>query len=133
MPVTDLDQLLRQAIIAILSTDATLRTLCGRTTRIAIERDTFTKDQPLPAIAFDLREVDFGSNRLELVLTGCAEGNDSGKKTRELLEAAVAALSYAAFAAQSLEVVPSVPVRRSSTEDEALTAAMNQREGSTGY
>ena len=109
MPATDRDQQLREATAAILAANAGVIALCaGR----IVDRATPGPAIALPAIAYELTEYAEATGRAEILLTGLADEADGHGKARELVKAAVDALTQSAFAAQSyaLQVAPSAPI-----------------------
>jgi hypothetical protein len=99
---TDIEQQIREATKAILDADTALRTLFGRTTRIAVERWRVGLNTPLPVLAFDLLAYDEGAERGTMLLTAIAKDTNSGAVCRNALELAKAALTYNAYEAQGL-------------------------------
>lgn len=116
MPATDVEQQLREAIVAILGASSTIATLCGGTARI-VDRETPGPASTLPCLAYDLIYDDI-TGRAELLLTGIADEGDALGKARELVKAAVGALTQPAFAAQAsaLQVAPSAAVGQNVAE-----------------
>lgn len=105
MPVTDTEQLVRQAIVTILTANAALQTAIGRATAdIVIERGQFAPGQSLPVLAYDF-EGFAPDEESTLVLSAVTDEPEGSIKCRAILEAAVAALTSDAFAGQSLDVV----------------------------
>lgn len=118
MPATDLEQRLREAIVAIATAHAGLRAVLGRTTRLVVERDTLAQDVVLPVLAYDLLTYDEASGRGEVLVTAIAEGVDAGAKCRAALEQLQLALTAPAFEALGLQVAPLEGTRRSVDEVE---------------
>lgn len=106
MPVTDTVELLRDAIGDILDASTTLQTLCGRATDIA--REPFAPAPAvIPVMVFGLSQT--GPDQWELELAAIAVDQTTTPAMsicNQMLEAAVAALTYSAFLAKSIEVTP---------------------------
>ncbi len=113
MPVTDVEQLIRQAVVTIAEANAGLQAVMGRASGIIIEKSQAVPDVPLPILAYDLETFDEGSGRAQLALSACADEPEGSVKCRAILEAAAAAFTWAAFSAQGLEIVPLPQVRAS--------------------
>jgi hypothetical protein len=125
MPVTDREQLTRQAIDTILNADVPLQTVLGRATGLCIERAPFVVNPVVPIAVVDLAETDMGSGAISCVVDAVARdetGLPGGKRVREICEAVVNALTNPAFEAQSLPIVPLAEVRESVSPDEAFNA-----------
>lgn len=117
MPVTDQEQLLREALVTVLTADADVQALTGRATRNVLERDTLAADVSLPVLAYDLLATDMGAGQADLLLTAVTNGANAGAVARALLEAAADALTHAALLAAGADVVPLGPgIRRSVDE-----------------
>lgn len=133
MPVTDIEQLHRQAVVTILAASTPVRTAVGRATEVLFQRSTsIGLDVPLPVLLYDLVSFDDASGNARLLLTAVAEGTvtnpDAAATCREILRVAVEALDYPAFAAQSLETVP-FPESRQSVENDPDAPGTINREG----
>jgi hypothetical protein len=128
MTVTDREQLIRQAINTILNADTGLRTVCGRTTGLAIERLAFAITTELPVAVVDVAGVDFSTNQVVVLVDAVANGPTAGQQSREVCEAVAAALTGHAFNGQSLDIAPTAVSRESVTPDDPLHFGV-QREG----
>lgn len=108
MTATDQEQIHRAAIVAAIEASATVQGLCGRSTEIVVERGAWRPDsQPLPAIAYDLEEFDAAGQSALLRLAALTDLSGNGyEDARELLAAAIGALTYDALAAHGVEVCP---------------------------
>jgi len=122
MPNTDREQLVREAITTIMNADTALRTVCGRTIKLCIERHAFSIESLVPVAVVDVAEVDMGSGSITCTIDGIARGTAAGETAREVCEAAVAALSYLNFEGQSLPIVPSAEIRESVAPDDGFNA-----------
>jgi hypothetical protein len=115
---TDREQLIREALKVILNANTGLRTVCGRTTALGIERLAFVVDTLLPVAVVDVFEVNHGNNEVLVLVDGVASGVTGGKTAREVCEAAAAALTWSAFSAQGLELVAKAVTRESVMPDD---------------
>ena len=127
MPVTDTEQLIREATKAILDADTTLRTLTGRTSRIVLEKDRVAIGVQLPVLAYDLLTFDEASGRAVLLLTAIAnDSTNAGQKARAMLEAAKNALTAPAYEAQGLDyIAPQEGTRQSVDEVEDIRGLLD--------
>ena len=122
MPVTDTEQLIREATVAILNADTALRTLFGRTTRLAVERNNLNLETPIPVIAYDVLNYDEAAGRAVLLLTAVTKDTtNAGQKARAALELCKAALTASAYQAQGMDyIAPMEGVRQSVDEVEDI-------------
>ena len=118
MATTDLEQRLREAIVAISTGHPGLQAVLGRDTRLVVERDTLAQDVLLPVLAYDLLTYDEASGRGEVLFTAIAEGVDAGAMCRAALEQLKLAITSSAFEALGLQVAPLEGTRRSVAEME---------------
>lgn len=119
----DLATPLCAAIVAILTGDATIQTLCGRTTRLVVPFEDVNdavdpaNEIPLPIIVYSYgQDVEIGGigdqRSVTLTLDAIADGNDSGTVVRQLSAQIRTALSWNAFDAQGLDAFVRAPVIR---------------------
>lgn len=119
----DLATPLCAAIVAILTGDATIQTLCGRTTRLVVPFEDVNdavdpaQEIPLPIIVYSYgQDVEIGGigdqRSVTLTLDAIADGNDSGTVVRQLSARIRTALSWNAFDAQGLDAFVRAPVIR---------------------
>ena len=123
---TDIEQLIRESTTAILTASSTIQALCGRATRIVVERDGLSQNTQLPIIAFDVLSYDEGNERAQLLFTAIADGTNAGNTARALLEACKVALTSPAYEAQGLNyIAPMEGVRQSVNEAEDIRGLLN--------
>lgn len=119
----DLATPLCAAIVAILTADATIQSLCGRASRLVVPFEDVndatdpTQEIPLPIIVYsygqDVEIGGVGDQRLvTLTLDVIADGNDSGTVARQLSAQIRTALTWNAFNAQGLDAFVRAPVTR---------------------
>lgn len=126
MPVTgDLATPLCAALVAILSGNASIHALCGRTERLVVPFEDINDadpDEPLAQVALPVLVYTYGNDteiggigdqRLAtIIVDAIAEGDNSWQTVCELQAYARAALSWNAFDAQGLDAVVRAPVVR---------------------
>lgn len=122
MPVTDTEQLIREATRTILTASTDLQTLFGRATRLVVERNSLNLETPVPVIAYDVLNYDEAAGRAVLLLTAITkDATNAGQKARAALEICKAVLTTETFLAQSLDyIVPLDGVRQSVDEVEDI-------------
>jgi hypothetical protein len=122
MPVTDTEQLIREATMTILNADTALRTLFGRTVNIVLERNTIARGIPLPVLAYDLLNYDEAAGRATMLLTSVSNAQtNAGQVCRNALELAEAALTAPAYQTAGLDyIAPMIGVRQSVEEVEDI-------------
>lgn len=133
MPVTDEEQLLRQGMVAILTSAVPLQTVIGRATDVLWQRSaSISAEAPLPLLLYDIVNYDAGTGAATVLLTALAEERleapDAAATCRAILRAAVDALTWAAFNALGLEVLPGAESRQSVESDPEVPGSIN-REG----
>lgn len=123
---------IRSALITIANADATLRTLCGRTTNIMVSwRSALTATKPILAvmIAANNRIGGDGDKRKVLALIGAfAEGTGAQAKADDLIQRCREIYTPAAFQLQSLDAAvlwSEASDRESSDDDLSTTTATN--------
>jgi len=97
---------LRVGIVAVLSNDGTVQTLCARATDVVVPRTMATEAPALPILVYDVPTFDEAAETAELRLSALAMGETAGTITRALREAAKAALTQPAFESHGLQVAP---------------------------
>lgn len=129
MPVTDVEQLLREAVASVIATNATVQAAVGRTTDVIRQRSpSIAEDTPLPIVLYDLQQYDDQHCEATLLLSVMAETGDAAATCRAVMRAAVDALDWAAFHALGIEIVPRAE-RRQSLESSADVPGHVNRDG----
>lgn len=119
----DLATPLCAAVVAILSGDATMQSLCGRSTRLVVpfedvnDADDPTREIPLPIIVYTYgQDVEIGGigdqREVTVTLDVIAEGNDADVTVNQLSARMREALSWTAFNARGLDAFVRAPVSR---------------------
>lgn len=119
----DLATPLCAAIVAILTADATVQSLCGRTTRLVVpfedvnDAEEPAQEIPLPILVYSYgQDTEIGGvgdqREVTLTLDVIAEGNDAGTTVNQLSARIREALTYPAFAARGLDAIVRAPVVR---------------------
>jgi len=124
--MADLEQTFRVALVTILDANAAVKAATGRASGVQVVEfgQWGYSDPPLPILVYDLVTYDKATGRITLALTGVS--GTSAANAREVLKAGSAALTYTAFAAQSLDVARWEGARSSvllSGEDRLLARA----------
>lgn len=104
MTTTDLEQLLREALVAVIQGDATVATLCGGTANV-FDRWAPPEALALPAIGYEVVSYVFATGDVVLRLTAVADQPDANHVCRHLLAAAKASLTNAALLAAGVDAV----------------------------
>ena len=117
MTTTDVEQLVREAVVTILEADAPLITLMGGTARV-VDRGTLGPDVAFPCLVYDVQDFNEATGQMTLLLTGLDTTQATAPSVaRHLVKAAADALTQTAFAGQGMQVAPSD--RRMVNVDEA--------------
>jgi hypothetical protein len=101
-------QRVRQAIVALVAADATLQTLCGRSTDL-IRAPTQLSEAPLPILVFGDPIWDSRSRQMIVPLGAVAEDSSTAganQTTQALLAQLEVVLSAPGFKAQGVEAAP---------------------------
>lgn len=125
----DLATPLCSAIVAILTADATMQTLCGRTTRIVVpfedvnDAEAPAQEIPLPVVAYayvsDQEIGGVGDERLvTLTLDVIADGNQAHTQVHEISARMRQVLTWSAFNARGLDAIVRAPVTRFGVPDD---------------
>jgi hypothetical protein len=101
---TDVEGLIREAIVAIAEANGAFKAVLGRANNLIIEREVFGPGTMLPVLVYDLEEFHGATGEGRLRLVAVADELESSRKCRTILEAAVAGYTTDAFAAQALDV-----------------------------
>jgi len=113
-------QLIREAIVAILSANATVISLSGGTARI-VDRGTIGPAVNLPAVAYELLTYSPATGHAAVLLTAfSAAPADAMGAAWELDDAARLALTQTAFAVESLDIAVGEGEPQDSTEVELI-------------
>lgn len=124
MPVTgDLATPLCAAIVAILSGNAAIQALCGRTERLVVPfEDINDADDPLANVALPVLVYTYGTEievggigdqrLVSIIFDAIAEGDNAWQTVCELQAHVRAALTWNAFDGQGLDAVVRAPVTR---------------------
>lgn len=109
-PTTDKIQLLRHALVAIVSSSAGVQAIAGRTTGLIIPWRDAGLPRTLPIIAYLIITAPetggAGDNReVAVKLTSIADGDDADRVANGLASVLETALTPAAFAVQNLDAV----------------------------
>jgi hypothetical protein len=106
MALTDLEQTFREALVTILDAAAEVKEATGRATGVQVVEfgQWAESDAALPLLVYDLVGFDKSSGEISLALSAVANGGNAARDARRLLRAGSAALTCAAFLAQSLDV-----------------------------
>ena len=107
MPATDVIQKLDEAVVTIVNADATMRTLCGRSTGLIAPWQDIG-DATLPIIVYQLVVADqvggLGDARVATMTLGAfSEGNNAKANANALMERLEQLLTYTALATQGLD------------------------------
>lgn len=115
MPVTDTEQLIREAVVSVAEANTALQGVIGgsRTSGWIIEVEQANADTPLPILAYDLEQYDEATGNALLRLSAVADQAGGSAKCRAILEAALAGFTWTAFSAKGLEMVPGTVTRQS--------------------
>lgn len=122
---------LRNAIVTILSADATIRQLCGRTTGLVVLWGSIANAQR-PVIAYQLssstRTGGAGHRRrVQVMLAAFASGNGAQDKTEALMRRARELLTNPALKASGIDATVIAADERSGNETEAGSVSQESR------
>jgi len=132
MNAAQFEQRLREAIVALAAADDELQILCERGSDLTIEAGIFATNSPLPALVFNIAEVDEENASARVEFIGCAQGNEAGSKARAICARVPELYTALALRNAGVDVLPGPPVQRSLGEQEhqGLQINLAQREGS---
>lgn len=127
MASTDLEQRLREAIVAVLTADTQVQALCGRTTKIVRPWSSIAEGD-LPVLNYYILATEelggtYDTRRVTVSFTAWAEGEGAQSIANHLVERVELGLTWPLLNAQNVDAAP---LRRTRTGVEI------DREGSRG-
>ena len=103
--MADLVHRIREAVVAIVSTNAAVLAAAGGSIRV-VDRNTPGPAVTLPCVAYEVLGYQEATGLCRVLLTAVADAANAGEATREIAHAAAEALTAPAFAAHQLAIAP---------------------------
>lgn len=121
MAATDIVQKLDEGLVAIVTADATMRALCGRTTALMVPWQD-VGEATLPVVVYQLVTMEQGGGlgderRGVYTFTAFSEGKNARANAHALMERMEQVLTYSALTAQGLNAAALTWTRRGIAEN----------------